>query len=326
MAHDSETCVKRVYNFGRKIRLLLKMAEQYDDVVRKGYTLLWIWPAGKETDRSDLCVAQSELFQESECFFLTVENFSSLKAGEKRSFDVDSKFGILPPMEISLSLSDEGDDVRIEFFSESEEIELRTEEEKVTIVTYWKLSVLDTIGGVVDEKHWCMPIILESNATNEINDIIHLTEKSKLMAKKDIYLSEDTLILKCFLSIPNITKIVYDSHISEVLTEDVQQLTSRDTQDVQQSPTRTTKGVRRSRTGSSRKEKNSPSKEKTSLYEHLFLVDTNLVVEDTCIAVHKVVLRSRSPVFKDMLQKYEGGHLLQYHSTRSGYSHSSKTD
>ncbi|GIY76443.1 speckle-type POZ protein [Caerostris darwini] len=261
-----------------------------------------IWPAGKETDRSDLCVAQSELFQESECFFLTVENFSSLKAGEKRSFDIDSKFDILPPMEISLSLSDEGDDVRIEFFAESEEIELRTEEEKVTIVTYWKLSVIDTIGGVVDEKNWCMPIILESNATNEINDIIPLTEKSKLKAKKDIYLSEDTLILKCFLSIPNITKIVYDSHISEVLTEDVQQLTSQDTQDVQQSPTRTTKGVRRSRTGSSRKEKNSPSEEMTSLYEHLFLVDTNLVVEDTCIAVHKVVLRSRSSVFKDMLQ------------------------
>ncbi|GIY10852.1 speckle-type POZ protein [Caerostris darwini] len=74
-----------------------------------------IWPAGKETEKSDLCVTQSELHPKSECFFLTVENFSSLKAGEKRSFDVDSKFDMLPPMDISLSLSDEGDDVRLEF-------------------------------------------------------------------------------------------------------------------------------------------------------------------------------------------------------------------
>ncbi|GIY87149.1 hypothetical protein CEXT_14541 [Caerostris extrusa] len=170
---------------------------------------------------------------------------------------------MLPPMEISLSLSDEGDDVRIEFFAESEETELK---EKGKIVTYWKLSVLDTIGGVVDEKSVCIMIISQSNATEEINKTIHLTERSKLMAKKDIYLCEDTLILKCFLTISSISKIVYDSHISEVLTEDVRQLASQDIrelpsqdtqqlptqdvqplppQDVQQTPTRIPKGVRR---------------------------------------------------------------------------------
>ncbi|GIY10848.1 hypothetical protein CDAR_189921 [Caerostris darwini] len=195
---------------------------------------------------------------------------------------------MLPPMDISLSLSDEGDDVRIEFFAESEETELK---EKLTIVTYWKFYVIDTIGGVVDEKRACILIISQSNATEEINKTIHLTERSKLMAKKDIYLCEDTLIIKCILTIPSVSKIVYDSYTSEEdvqLAEDVQQLTSQDIQelpsqdtqelpsqdtqqlpthdvqllpphDVQQTPTRIPKGVRRNRRRSSQKEKKSSS-------------------------------------------------------------------
>ncbi|XP_055951698.1 uncharacterized protein LOC129987790 [Argiope bruennichi] len=221
-----------------------------------------------------LCFARTELRVETESFFCAIERFSNFKPGEKKSFLVKPKFKEIRPLTISFGLSDEGDDVQVQ---------MTGEDAKLMVSMSWEISVIDSIGRVIDCANFNFLI-----HQKRVSQIPRLTSKNKLMSKRNLYLPSDVLLLRCSYTTRYIGEITYDSQ-TLADTEDSFNALSLQKREAEEScavPLTLVKDLK-------------------SLYEEGVLCDVHLLAEGMTFPAHKNVLCARSPIFRRMFTQDE---------------------
>ncbi|CAL1296385.1 unnamed protein product [Larinioides sclopetarius] len=233
-----------------------------------------MWKVGNTIPKPALCFANTELRVETESFFCAIEQFSSLKTGEKKNFLVKPKFHGIQPLTLSFGLSDGGDDVQVQ---------MTGEDAKLMVSMSWEISVIDSIGRVIDCANFNFLI-----HQKHMSQIPQLISKRKLMANRNLYLPNDVLLLRCSYTTRYIGEITYDSQTLTNVENNINPLS-----------------LQKHKAKEPCNASMSLAKDLKGLYEEGVLCDVHLLAEGMSFPAHKNVLSARSSVFKMMFTQDE---------------------
>ncbi|GBL98953.1 Speckle-type POZ protein B [Araneus ventricosus] len=227
-----------------------------------------MWKTGLGFESSNFCIGRTTLTKEKDTIFWSVRRFSSLNSGGKRSRCVKLNLQSFPSVTLNLLLRERNDEIEIEIINNYSRIDFKT---------FWRVSVLDIFGERVNSWHiwWDMT---EKRTSNSFPCFMTLSE---LMANKELYLPNDTLILQFDCEITQRRQMTVGIQRTDNLESDDPELNSKELSHL---------NIR----------SENLSMDLANLYKEGLFSDVILQVGSETFPVHKAILGARSPVFKAM--------------------------